>query len=111
MLEDLPQHTPEVTPAAELLAPIDAVWTVGAIGVAYDEGPQRIVIVAQRAPSSEPGAAGADESEITVRFSLTIEQARAFTQRATEVVAAGRPPCPFCGRPLDPVAGLCPCYN
>ena len=28
--------------------------------------------------------------------------ARAFAKRAAAVVAAGRPPCPFCGNPLDP---------
>ena len=28
--------------------------------------------------------------------------ARAFARRAQAVVAAGRPPCPFCGGPLDP---------
>ena len=25
--------------------------------------------------------------------------------------AAGRPLCPYCGRPLDPEQGLCACYN
>ena len=37
--------------------------------------------------------------------------ARAFTKRAQAVVAAGRPPCPFCGSPLDPAGHLCPRAN
>jgi uncharacterized repeat protein (TIGR03847 family) len=37
--------------------------------------------------------------------------ARAFAQRAQRVVSAGRPPCPFCGGPLDPDGHLCPRAN
>jgi uncharacterized repeat protein (TIGR03847 family) len=37
--------------------------------------------------------------------------ARSFVQRAISVVAAGRPPCPFCGNPLDPEGHLCPRAN
>jgi uncharacterized repeat protein (TIGR03847 family) len=37
--------------------------------------------------------------------------ARSFVQRAMNVVAAGRPPCPFCGNPLDPEGHLCPRAN
>jgi uncharacterized repeat protein (TIGR03847 family) len=33
--------------------------------------------------------------------------ARAFTKRALEVVAAGRPPCPLCGQPLDAEGHIC----
>ena len=36
----------------------------------------------------------------------------AFIIRARQLVAAGRPPCPWCGAPLDPtVDGWCPCAN
>ena len=31
--------------------------------------------------------------------------------RAESVVAAGRPPCPFCGGPIDPDGHLCPRAN
>ena len=37
--------------------------------------------------------------------------ARAFARRAVAVVAAGRPPCPFCGQPLDPDGHICPRAN
>jgi uncharacterized repeat protein (TIGR03847 family) len=37
--------------------------------------------------------------------------ARAFCKRAQAVVAAGRPPCQFCGGPLDPEGHLCPRAN
>ena len=33
--------------------------------------------------------------------------ARAFVHRAEMVLEAGRPPCPFCGNPIDPEGHLC----
>ena len=43
--------------------------------------------------------------------SLTISQARGFCERSSQVVAAGRAPCPFCGAPLNPDGHLCPRAN
>jgi uncharacterized repeat protein (TIGR03847 family) len=42
---------------------------------------------------------------------LTSAQTEAFTKRAMSVVSAGRPPCPFCGLPLDPRGHVCPRAN
>lgn len=46
-----------------------------------------------------------------LRVILLPAQARAFARRAQRVVAAGRPPCPFCGGPLDPQGHICPRSN
>jgi uncharacterized repeat protein (TIGR03847 family) len=46
-----------------------------------------------------------------VRVRLTTEATAAFVERSLRVVAAGRPPCPICGRPLDPQGHLCPRKN
>ena len=46
-----------------------------------------------------------------VRVRLTPTRARAFAERALRTVAAGRPPCPLCGQPLDPTGHLCPRRN
>ncbi len=46
-----------------------------------------------------------------VRVRLTPTRARAFAERALRVIAAGRPPCPLCGQPLDPTGHLCPRRN
>ncbi len=46
-----------------------------------------------------------------VRVHLTPTRARAFAERALRTVAAGRPPCPLCGQPLDPTGHLCPRRN
>jgi uncharacterized repeat protein (TIGR03847 family) len=58
---------------------------------------------------------GIDEDELegpdTLQVRLTLEVARAFVNRALEVVAAGRLPCPLCGQPLDPQGHICPRRN
>ena len=52
-----------------------------------------------------------DDGPDTLRVRLTIEVARAFVNRAIEVVGAGRLPCPLCGQPLDPQGHICPRRN
>jgi uncharacterized repeat protein (TIGR03847 family) len=52
-----------------------------------------------------------DEGPDTLRVRLTPDVARRFVNRAIEVVAAGRLPCPLCGQPLDPQGHICPRRN
>jgi uncharacterized repeat protein (TIGR03847 family) len=52
-----------------------------------------------------------DDGPDTLRVKLTVESARAIVNRALEVVAAGRLPCPLCGQPLDPQGHICPRRN
>ncbi len=52
----------------------------------------------------------ADESDV-VSVRLQPTDARAFVERTVKVLASGRPPCPFCGEPLDPHGHLCPRRN
>jgi len=58
---------------------------------------------------------GIDDDELegpdTLQVRLTLETARAFVNRALEVLAAGRLPCPLCGQPLDPQGHICPRRN
>ena len=39
------------------------------------------------------------------------EQMAALAIRATSLVSSGRPPCPFCGYPIDPRGHACPKTN
>jgi uncharacterized repeat protein (TIGR03847 family) len=82
----------------------DLAWVIGTIGVSFDEGTQRIVVVAEELVTD-------DEDSSVARFSLTLEQAGAFAIVATGLVEAGRPPCPLCGLPLDPSGHNCPRTN
>jgi uncharacterized repeat protein (TIGR03847 family) len=61
-------------------------------------------------PEAVASALEADEGEVFV-VRITEEQARAFARRAVALVAAGRPNCPFCGRPIDADGHICPRAN
>lgn len=42
-----------------------------------------------------------------LRVRLTPAMALGFAQRARRIVGSGRPPCPFCGQPLNPEGHIC----
>jgi uncharacterized repeat protein (TIGR03847 family) len=93
--------------------PLDEEFRVGTLGLAWDGDSQTVVIEAiavGEQESEEP-----EEEELAdldrLRVRLTPAATRAFIARAKRVVAAGRPPCPFCGQPLDPAGHLCPRHN
>jgi uncharacterized repeat protein (TIGR03847 family) len=49
----------------------------------------------------------APEGPDVLRVRLDGASALGFARRAARVVAAGRPPCPFCGEPLNPEGHVC----
>lgn len=79
-------------------------WVVGTIGVSYDEDSDRVVVVMEELVAE-------DEEGAVARIAVSRDQAAAFAIRATELVEAGRPPCPLCGLPLDPAGHVCPRTN
>ena len=81
-------------------------WVVRTIGVSFDEDANRVVIVLEEQAEEE-----SDDTGNVARISLSVEQAAAFAIRATQLVEAGRPPCPLCGLPLDASGHLCPRQN
>jgi len=107
LLEDCPTVTDQVDPGAldETVLPE---WTAGPLGVAYDEGSDRVVVVAEELLAEDHATEG---DAATARFGLSRAQAAAFVERAREIVAAGREPCSYCGRPLEPGTTWCPCHN
>jgi uncharacterized repeat protein (TIGR03847 family) len=104
-----PGHLPE---DLEFFGTDEYEWVVGTIGVSYDEELDRIVVVFE-----EIGVNGEDEEEDesesghVLRVALSREQAAAFAIHATQLVEAGRPPCPLCALPLDPAGHVCPRTN
>src|SRR6516164_2656914 len=46
-----------------------------------------------------------------LRVRISPAAARAFAERALQLVSAGRPPCPLCGLPLDVSGHVCPRQN
>ncbi|GAA4633612.1 DUF3090 domain-containing protein [Actinoallomurus vinaceus] len=94
--------------------PIEEEFRVGTMALAWDPEDQRVVIEAQEMTEREDDEAdiGSEDPVVAVlRVRITAAQARAFAQRALKIVAAGRPPCPLCGLPLDAQGHVCPRQN
>jgi uncharacterized repeat protein (TIGR03847 family) len=108
--------------------PVDEEFRVGTLGLAFDVDTATVVIEAIEAGEAEveielgddDAEEASDEEEDDdepdddldrLRVRLSPEATRAFIDRARRVVAAGRPPCPLCGQPLDPAGHLCPRHN
>jgi uncharacterized repeat protein (TIGR03847 family) len=113
LLADLPPATTADLPRdLELAVPIEPDWTVGQLGVVYDEDRDRILlradeIVTEEGDDEAGDVAGDEVVGGSLRVTLTREQVAGFCYRATELVAAGRPPCPLCQRPMDPDGHIC----
>jgi uncharacterized repeat protein (TIGR03847 family) len=106
---------PELEDVAPLDQPILEEFRAGTLAIAWD-GDDGMVVVeahqltdAQDAPDAEDDDENAEGDVLRVR--ITAAAARAFAKRALRVVAAGRPPCPLCGRPLDPEGHICARLN
>ncbi|MDA3022250.1 MAG: DUF3090 family protein [Actinomycetota bacterium] len=100
---------------APLELPIFEEFRVGAMALGWDEATAKVVIEAH-AVTEEGGqvpeiADDDGEGVDTLRVWLSASQARGFAERTRAVVAAGRPPCPFCSQPLDPQGHICPRNN
>jgi uncharacterized repeat protein (TIGR03847 family) len=104
LLADLPTpSSDEVAAELEPVEPLVAEWVVGQLGVAFDESRDRMVIRADEVVPDDEATGG----EGSARFALTRSQVAAFVVHAASLVAAGRPPCPLCRRPLDPEGHVC----
>jgi uncharacterized repeat protein (TIGR03847 family) len=120
---------PAVSPAdladAEPLdQPVLEEFRVGTLALAWDAEAE-IVIIEALALSESTGDEDESASDVDIAFNddesadgpdvlrvrMTGAQARAFVERAQRVVNAGRPPCPFCGLPLDSGGHVCPRQN
>ena len=92
-----------------LAAPVEEEFRVGTLGLAFDVDTSTVVIEAIEVGEGEQEEPDEDLDRIRVR--ITPAETRAFIERARRVVAAGRPPCPLCGQPLDPAGHICPRHN
>ncbi|HEX6472064.1 MAG TPA: DUF3090 domain-containing protein [Streptosporangiaceae bacterium] len=103
----------DLTDEEPLDQPVEEEFRVGTMALAWDPDEERVIIEAQEVTEDEQEPEiGADEPVISVlRVRITAGQARAFAERALRVVAAGRPPCPLCGLPLDAAGHVCPRQN
>ncbi|HEU5144921.1 MAG TPA: DUF3090 domain-containing protein [Dermatophilaceae bacterium] len=102
-----------------LQTPFDEDWRVQTLALSWDEGRRRLVIECHDHDPDEIADEATDEASDeaaalarnSFRVSLDPAAARAFARRSMKLVRAGRPPCPFCAGPLDPVGHICPRAN
>jgi uncharacterized repeat protein (TIGR03847 family) len=105
--------------SAPLEQPIDEEFRAGTMTLAWDGDNDRVVIEVFSVEEGDPEKPTEEEIEALAEpsaeemlvVSLPPALARAFSKRAQAVVAAGRPPCQFCGNPMDPSGHLCPRAN
>ena len=110
----------ESGPIPPLDEPLEEVFRAGTLTLAWDAERQRVVIEARAIREGEQDSEDEEEDEIPdddpsgpdlLRVRIAPAMADSFVRRAGHVVAAGRPPCPMCGQPLDPQGHLCPRRN
>ncbi len=110
-VEPRPSDSPEVEPRLSdydepyFEQPSEPDWVVGKIGAAYQQNKDFIILWMEELTQNE------DDAQSTARFALKADQASNFVRQARTVVAAGRPPCPYCRAPLNSEDGFCPCWN
>lgn len=119
--ERFPFDEGEISPTAGVLGsdPVP-LFRAMAIGIGFDPGRGMVLLelhensVAEEEEEEEEeeeARSGDEEAGYLARLYLTPDQARAIATRGVEAVAAGRPPCPLCGGPIDPGGHVCPKLN
>jgi uncharacterized repeat protein (TIGR03847 family) len=106
-------------PGSDDVAPLDQPileeFRVGTLALAWDPEAERVIVearaVTEQDDDAEPLEDDTEDGPDVLRVRMTASYARTFVKRALRLVAAGRPPCPFCGLPLDPEGHICPRQN
>lgn len=107
LLEAQEMEEPPLVPGRSQPVPAvgEAAWSIAELGLGYHEAKGKFVIVArEQADEEESGSA-------TARLWVTPRQVRDFATQAQEVLSGGRPPCNYCGLPVDPSGHPCPAAN
>jgi len=102
---------PELMRLQTLQPPLEPEFRVAALAMGWNQATHRLVVEAHAALDENddvPDLESDDpDSPDLLRVRLTGTAALVFAEHAMEVVGAGRPECPFCHLPLDPVGHIC----
>ncbi len=89
--------------------PVDPIFRVGELGLAYDVDSDMAVLVMREIQSGEEEV---NPEEVSViRFWCTRSQVSAMGRWGLEISGRGRPVCPLCGQPMDVNGHFCPKRN
>ncbi|HQZ86786.1 MAG TPA: DUF3090 family protein [Actinomycetota bacterium] len=106
---------PDPADLEPLETPLTEAFRVGAFGIGWDTTEGRVVLEIHAVTDGDEEIPDiGDDTEDgpdCLRVWLSPGAARAFAARSASLVAAGRPPCPFCHLPLDPEGHICPRAN
>ena len=129
LLEELEKERADLPAVAEetdvpsLREPLEPAFRVGQLGLGYDERQDLMVLIAQAIPDAggeeqdlavdppSPEMVDDEDNDQKARFYATRGQMRSLSEHALQVVAAGRPDCPLCGRVIEPDGHFCPRTN
>ncbi|HLA16624.1 MAG TPA: DUF3090 domain-containing protein [Candidatus Limnocylindrales bacterium] len=107
--------TDPVADTEPLDEPLNEMFRVGALTLGWDADDDRVLVECREVTDDDEAAVQLPDDDPDgpdiVRVRITIDDARAFIERAVRIVAAGRPPCPYCGLPLEKTGHLCPRRN
>jgi uncharacterized repeat protein (TIGR03847 family) len=111
LLDSLAEKNPRLTTSDDMLItdmsleePLEPEFRIGQMGLGYDTERDMVILLVQSATDD-------DAEPVRARFSASRPQMRALSSHAAQVVAAGRPICGNCGRPIDPSGHFCPQRN
>ena len=117
-MERLLADLPPISATSLVPADLESSWSgvtprfvLGTIGLAYDADADRVVVVLEEVVAAEDDDEEAEVEQDGLRLEITRSVASVFCARAKEIVAAGRPSCRWCGRPIDPDGHPCPRMN
>lgn len=116
-LTELSQRFPNLAPVSpnydeasmRIVPPVDPVFRVGELGLAYDADSDMAILVVREIQTEE--TEGSTEDSNVVRFWCTRDQLHAMGKWGLEVSGRGRPICPYCSQPMDPAGHFCPKRN
>jgi len=92
--------------AMVIIPPLDPLFRVGDIGLAYDDQREMACIIAKEMQDGEN-----EEERGVVRYWCTRDQLVALSRWAKIVIERGRPICPQCQEPMEPEGHFCPKKN
>jgi uncharacterized repeat protein (TIGR03847 family) len=90
----------------QITPPVDPLYRVGNIGLAYDEENDVACIIAK-----EASATAGDEETSVVRYWCSRAQLQIVALWGAVVLERGRPICPQCLQPMEPEGHFCPKKN
>lgn len=118
----LPEGQPPKT-VMKLQEPLDEEFVLGAVALEFSASGGQFALYLKEMTIPESVADDEEDDEddddidddvtsgARVRIGLTAAQAMAFCDHSDRIVAAGRPTCVYCDRPIDPDGHFCPRMN